>query len=290
MGGPGEIILAAIDSRHARHLADLAVAEIRRIEYKYSRYRADSVISQINARAGVAWTACDAETDSLLDYADVLYMASEGLFDISSGVLRRAWNFSTQIIPAQDTLAQLLALIGWPRVEREPGQIRLPAAGMEVDFGGFGKEYAVDRAAALLLEQAASHGLVNLAGDIRVLGPKPDGSPWRLGIQDPRNSAGTIADIEVSGGALTTSGDYERYFEAGGRRYCHVLDPRTGMPVDYWRSVSVLAPLAIIAGSHSTITMLKQAAGKTYLDETGLPYLAIDHDGHRHRQSNSQNT
>ncbi|MBI3526182.1 MAG: FAD:protein FMN transferase [Betaproteobacteria bacterium] len=285
MAGPCEITLAAIDDARARHLANLAIAEVRRIEHKYSRYRADSVVSQINTWAGVAWTACDAETEALFGYADALYAASGGLFDISSGVLRRAWDFHAQRIPTDAALASLRKLIGWTRAERESGRIRLPMIGMEIDFGGFGKEYAADRAAALLLEQNAIHGLVNLAGDIRVLGSKPDGSPWRLGIRDPRNPTGTIADIEVSGGALATSGDYERFFEANGRRYCHILDPRSGMPVDYWRSVSVLAPLAIAAGSHATIVMLKQAAGKAYLDDTGLPYLAVDYDGHCHRRS-----
>ena len=108
-------------------------------------------------------------------------------------------------------------------------------------------------------------------------------------IRDPRNLASVIADIEVSNGALATSGDYERFFEANGRRYCHILDPRSGMPVDYWRSVSVLAPLAIVAGSHATIAMLKKDSGKAYLDGTGFPYLAFDQTGYCHRQTGQSN-
>ena len=284
MAGPAEITLALPDGQRAQRLTQLAVAEIHRIEFKYSRYRNDSVVSQINARAGKAWTPCDAETLSLFDYADALYQASGGAFDITSGVLRRAWDFRARRVPTAAALAPLRALIGWARVEREPERIRLPQPGMEIDFGGFGKEYAADRAAALLLDQEVKHGLVNLAGDIRVLGPKPDGEPWALGIRDPRQPDSIIADIEVASGALATSGDYERYFEADGRRYCHILDPCSGMPVDYWRSVSVVAPLAIVAGSHATIAMLKQDGGRAYLDDIGFPYLAYDRDGHCHRR------
>ena len=290
MGGPGEITLAATDRRSGLRLAKLALSEIRRIESKFSRYRPASVVSQINARAGGDWTDCDAETESLFAYADALYTASGGLFDISSGVLRRAWDFRAQRIPGQQELAALRALIGWQRLERRAGQARLAQAGMEIDFGGFGKEYAADRAGALLLEHGARHGLVNLGGDIRVLGPKPDGSPWSLGIRDPRAPAAVIAEIEIASGALATSGDYERYFEADARRYCHILDPRSGMPVEHWRSVSVVAALAVVAGSHATIAMLKQEAGQAYLDDCGCAYLAYDRDGRCLRQSGTAAT
>ena len=279
MAGPAHITLAGLDSRRAKRLAQLAAAEIRRIEAKYSRYRQDSVVARVNAAAGQGWSDCDAETESLFDYAAALHQASDGLFDITSGVLRRAWDFRVARLPEAALLDRLRQLVGWSRVAREPGRIRLPQAGMEIDFGGFGKEYAADRAAALLLARGVAHGLVNLSGDIRILGPKADGSPWRLGIRDPRDAAGVIADIEVASGALATSGDYERYFELDGRRYCHILDPQLGTPVDYWRSVSVVAPLAIVAGSHATIAMLKQAAGAAYLDAVGLPYLAYDRAG-----------
>ncbi len=137
----------------------------------------------------------------------------------------------------------------------------MPLAGMELDFGGFGKEYAADRAAAMIHGKGVRHGYVNLAGDIRVVGPKLDESPWLIGIQDPRNKSRTIASIPLFTGALATSGDYERFIEVDGHRYCHIINPRSGYPVTYWRSVTVVAPLAITAGSYSTIAMLKEADG-----------------------------
>ena len=280
-----EIRLAAPDSATACHWAEAAMAEVRRIEARYSRYRDDSVVSRINAAAGGEPVACDAETRSLLDYAHALYGASEGRFDISSGVLRKAWDFKSGRLPDPARLAELCALVDWRRVERDGDAVRLPIPGMELDFGGFGKEYAADRAAAVLLAAGARHGFVNLGGDLHAVGPQPDGQPWRIAIQDPRQADRITAEIDLSQGGLATSGDYERYFELDGRRYCHVLNPRTGWPVQYWRSISVAAPLCIAAGSCTTIAMLAEQQGLDFLAANGVAYLAIDPDGHHLRGS-----
>jgi thiamine biosynthesis lipoprotein len=281
MASTCEVRLAASDEDEARRLAQPAIDEVRRIETKYSRYRPDSIVSRINAAAGLESVECDDETVALFGYAEALYQASGGLFDITSGVLRRAWNFREARIPPPEQLQPLLALIGWGDVQWLPGAVRiaLPRPGMEIDFGGFGKEYAADRAAAILAEQGVRHAYVNLGGDMRIVGPQPDGSPWMIGIQDPRNHDATVAAIPIESGALTTSGDYERYFDIDGRRYCHILNPKSGMPVETWRSVSVLAPLAVAAGSYSTIAMLKGDGALAFLDESNLPYLAVDREG-----------
>jgi thiamine biosynthesis lipoprotein len=285
MASACEIVLAAKDEVAAHALAQPAIDEVLRIESKYSRYRLDSIISRINAAAGEAPVACDDETNALLDFADMLYRISDGLFDITSGVLRQAWDFNRAQLPEADRVQLFCRRIGWARIERDSGAIRLPAPDMELDFGGFGKEYAADRAAAVLADTDVVHGYVNLAGDMRVLGPKPDGQPWMIGIQDPRVRERIIATLPVHSGALATSGDYERFFELDGRRYCHVLDPHTGQPVTHWRSVSVLAPLAIVAGSCTTVAMLKQAEGIAYLESTGFDYLAVDHAGLIHQKN-----
>ena len=281
MASTCEVCLAAPDETEAERLARFAIDEVRRIEFKYSRYRSDSIVSRVNAAAGQTSVACDDETVSLFGYADALFSASGGLFDITSGVLRRAWNFREAALPTEAQLSPLLALIGWQDVHwrAQEKAIRLPKPGMEIDFGGFGKEYAADRAAALLIEQGVRHGYVNLGGDMRIMGPQPDGKPWSIGIQDPRNAALTVASIPIESGALTTSGDYERFMEIDGKRYCHILNPKTGMPVHAWRSISVLAPLAVAAGSYSTIAMLKGDAAIAFLDDSGLAYFAIDQHG-----------
>ncbi len=153
---------------------------------------------------------------------------------------------------------------------------------MEIDFGGFGKEYAADRAATLLQERGVRHGLVNLGGDIRLVGPRLGGNPWMLAIQDPRLSDRLLAELPVRGGALATSGDYERFFERDGVRYCHVLDPRTGWPVSHWRSVSVIAPACLAAGALTTVAMLKGADALDFLQAQNVAFLAVDAQGCLH--------
>lgn len=290
MGGPCAIHLDCPDGGSAgwerlASAAHAAIAEVRRIEAKYSRYRADSVLGRWAAAAGsAARLPVDEETAHLLHYAARLHRLSDGLFDITSGVLRRAWNFSRPALPCESRLVELLALVGWPQVEWDGATIRLPRPGMELDFGGFGKEYATDRAAALLLARGVAHGYVNLGGDIRVLGPQPDGRPWQMGIQHPRQPSDLLAHLPLHGGALATSGDYERFFELDGRRYCHVLDPRTGWPVRHWRSVSVVAPLCSAAGAVCTVAMLKEVQGVDFLRAQGVAFLAVDAQGQVHRE------
>jgi thiamine biosynthesis lipoprotein len=159
---------------------------------------------------------------------------------------------------------------------------------MEVDLGGFGKEYAADRAAQVLKQKGVTSGYVNLAGDMRFLGPKPTGEPWMIGIQDPRQPDRVVSTLPMMQGGLATSGDYERYFELNGQRYCHVLNPKTGMPVSYWRCVSVTAPAAVVSGCTSTMAMLKEEDGLAFLQATGFEFFAIDHTGKVHVRQESQ--
>ncbi len=280
-----EVVLAQEDVNKAQAFANKAIWEVQRIEEKYSRYRDASIVSQINQAAGSHAIQVDAETWTLLEYANTLYRSSEGMFDITAGILRRAWNFSQATLPSEETLAALCELIDWHSVERKNQEIRLPQAGMEIDFGGFGKEYAADRAALILTENGIQSGYVNLGGDIRIIGPKPDGQAWQFGIQDPRHIERLVATIPIERGALATSGDYQRYFDLDGQRYCHILDPRTGQPVRYWQSITVMAPLASMAGSCTTIGMLLQAKALGFLEQAGVRFLAIDYQGNIHNNS-----
>ena len=268
------------DGETARRAAAEAIAEVARIEAKYSRYRPESVVSRINAGAGDAAVEIDEETRGLLAYADACFLQSGGLFDATSGVLRRAWRFDQRRVPGDDELAPLLRLVGWGRVELGRNSVRLPERGMELDFGGFGKEYAVDRAARVLRESGIESALVNLAGDLMVLGPQPDGTPWRVGIRHPRREGALIATLPVASGALATSGDYERFIEVNGVRHCHVLDPRTGRSARGFQSVTVHAPSCLVAGSASTIAMLKgRDGGLAWLRGLGLPHFCVLDDG-----------
>ena len=282
MGSACEVVLASHTQNEAESMAKLAIDEVLRIERKYSRYTTDSVIAKINQQAGRGALQCDDETWALFQFASQLFDKSDGLFDITSGVLRQAWDFKKPEVPTSQKLEVLLPLVGWQKVVLQDQSIALPLAGMEVDLGGFGKEYAADRAAQVLKEKGVTHGYVNLAGDMRFLGPKSSGEPWMIGIQDPRARDQVVATLPITQGGLATSGDYERYFELNGQRYCHVLNPKTGMPVSYWRSVSVTSPATVVSGCTTTMAMLKEADGLAFLQATGFDFFAIDHTGKVH--------
>jgi thiamine biosynthesis lipoprotein len=278
MGSPCEIQLYAADAQQARAFADLAIADVERLEARYSRYRADSLLSKINrVAAGGGSIEVDEETAGLLQYADTCHRESAGRFDITSGLLREVWRFDRGTLPDPARIEALLQRIGWHRVRWEPPRLHFPP-GMELDFGGVVKEYAADRAAALCSEAGVRHGVVNLGGDIRIVGPRPDGQPWRVGVQDPRR-AGAAAAIALHAGGVATSGDYERCIRVDGKRFGHVLNPKTGWPVQHLASVTVVGELCVVAGSASTIAMLKEAAGPQWLASLGLPHLWIDVDG-----------
>ena len=260
-------------------IASAAIQEVLRIEARYSRYHADSFLSEINlaAQCGGA-IEVDEETAGLLDYAYACHKKSDGLFDISAGILRRAWDFSVSRLPEQVALDRLLPFIGLDKVHWQSPRLSFPVPGMELDFGGIGKEYAADRAAAVCASLGVEHGLVDLGGDIAVIGPHPGQEPWQIGISHPRNPELPIATIEIERGALATSGDYERFIEIAGKRYCHLLNPKTGWPVHGLSSVSVLADQCLVAGSVASIAMLKGLDGINWLQELGMHHIWMDNE------------
>jgi len=281
MGSPCEIRLYGPSRDAAWAVAGEAIAEVGRLERKYSRYKAASLATRINRSAGDAeGLAVDDETATLLDYAATAFRESGGRFDITSGVLRRAWDFRSGRIPSRAEVEALLPLVGWSRVRWERPRIALPLAGMELDFGGYVKEYAADRCAALCRERGALHGLVDLGGDLAVVGSHPGGAPWQIGIRHPRESGAAMATVSLRGGGLASSGDYERCLVVDGTRYAHVLDPRTGWPVSGLAAVSVAAELCLVAGTASTVAMLMGSVeGPAWLDRLGLPNVRMDARG-----------
>ena len=280
MGSPCDLQLHAVSAAQAARVAALAQAEVERLEALYSRYRETSLLSQINrvAAAGASLSVDD-ETAGLLNYAAACWAQSDGLFDITSGILRRAWRFDRGEIPEPARIAALLDKVGWDKLRWEPPVLSFPLAGMEIDFGGVVKEYAADRVAGLCREAGIMHGVVNLGGDIRVIGPRADGEPWRVGIRHPRSPDGVAATVLLHEGALASSGDYERRIVLDGVTYSHILNPRTGWPARGLAAVSVVGALCLVAGSASTIAMLKEADGPAWLAGLGLPHLWIDLDG-----------
>jgi len=277
MGTPCELQVYAPRLAQARRAVALALADVQRLEARYSRYREDSLLTAINreARRG-GQVQVDEETAHLLDYARTCHELSDGLFDITSGLLREAWNFHSGALPSPERLAALLERVGWEKLRWERPRLAFTQPGMELDLGGIVKEYAADRAAALCQSAGITHGMVNLGGDIRILGPHPDGSPWRVGIRHPRRPDALLQSVALSEGALASSGDYERCIQIDGVRYGHILNPRTGWPVRHMAAVTVIAPLCVLAGSACTIGMLKEEAGPKWLASLGLDHLWVD--------------
>ena len=269
----------AKNSVTAAEYAEKVIAEVLRIEKRFSRYDEASALSLINRSAGSAdGINLDSETAALMDFAALAYAQSDGLFDITSGVLRRVWDFRRGLVPSAGQIADVLPSVGWLKVVWRNPTVFLPS-GMELDFGGFGKEYAVDRGCGIAVEAGCPSGLLNLGGDVRAFGARPDGKAWSIGITHPRKPESVTAYLPIKSGALATSGDYERFFEANGKRYCHILNPRTGWPVSEMQSVSVFSPSCLVAGTLATIAMLKGAeAGVRFLRESKVAAMVIAGD------------
>src|SRR5579871_4399148 len=271
MASPCELLLDGADAAVAAELGRAAAGEAWRIETKFSRYRPESIVSLINCSEGRP-VQVDEETAALLDYAARCHALSNGLFDITSGVLRRCWKFDgSDRLPAPAAVAELLPLIGFEKVRWEAPRITLPR-NMEIDFGGFGKEYAVDRVLALVAARFAGAAMVNFGGDLAA-NREPVAGPWQVGVERPDTNREARLLLDFSRGGLATSGDTHRFLLRDGVRYSHVLDVHTGWPVPgVPRSVTVAAASCVEAGALATFAMLQGPAAETFLAEQGVRY------------------
>lgn len=281
MASPCEILIQTLDKALVQQIAQCISQEVWRIEDKYSRYNPHSLCSKINNSAGARVTI-DEETYLLLNFADQCYELSDGLFDISSGILNNLWVFKntfddSQKLPTPVEINEILSFVGWKRVVYEQCYIELPNK-MALDFGGIGKEYAVDR--SILLAKALSDTpiLVNLGGDLAVTGPRFKNKAWQVAIEHPESDTfGQKQDMIVAlkQGALATSGDTRRYLIKNGKRYGHVLNAKTGWPVvDAPRSITTVAPQCIQAGVLSTLALLQGKHAEQFLTMQEVKYWA----------------
>lgn len=256
----GRAAVEFVDTRgrgEGARIARLAEDEARRIERKFSRYREESVVSEINRNAGRTPVAVDGETEALLGSALGLVALTQGRFDPTVGVLRRAWDFRSGRVPSRDEVDALLGLVDASSLSLRDGTVFLRRAGMELDLGGVGKEYAVDRVATLLESEGIRAAIVDFAGDVRTLGSRGDGRPWSIGVVDPRDRRRCRFRIRSVGGlGVATSGDYERFFVKDGVRYHHILDATTGRPARGVASATVVAGSTFRAGRYSTAALL----------------------------------
>jgi thiamine biosynthesis lipoprotein len=235
---------------------------IARFEARYSRFLPDSIVGRINAEAGNDWMELDAEADELFTLCDRMHGISGGVFDPASLPLLRAWNWkaSPPSIPGEPQIREALRLCGWNNVQRRPRAIRLPIPGMGLDLGGIGKEYAVDCLVHMARERRIFDVMIDIGQDLRVSGRPPGKEAWYIGLEEPDQPGHCWTALRLTDHAVATSGDYLRSFSHEGRRYGHILDPRTGRPVDNGcQSASVIARSCVLAGVLATAAFVMGA-------------------------------
>jgi len=275
MASPCEVIVASNDRKLALALGQLIANEVWRIEDKYSRYQATSVCSAINNSGGKS-IAIDQETYLLLNFADTCYQLSDGVFDLTSGVLRQVWQFDgSDNVPCDDAVNKTLENIGWHKVSFDNKQLTMPN-NMALDFGGIGKEYAVDRAMIITNDFTKLPVLVNLGGDLAANKPRKANTPWQVGIEHPGFIDRKTMVVSLHKGALATSGDAKRFLLKDNVRYSHILNAKTGWPVlQAPRSITVVAPQCIQAGILATLALMRGAQAETFLTEQEIKFWAI---------------
>lgn len=270
MASPCEVLMDSQDERLCKSLIQKIANEAWRIENTFSRYRDDNLIFKINNSKGKP-IEIDAELLGLIKFADQCYRLSDGLFDITSGVLRRIWKFDGSAnIPSRKQAKELLKVTGWDKAVLTEQNLQLKE-GMQIDLGGIGKEYAVDRVGLIANQQANSPVLINFGGDLYSTKPPSYQPAWEVGIESL--GGGVDAVLKLKQGALATSGDARRFLLKDGKRYSHVLNPRTGWSVSNApSSVTVAAPRCIDAGFLSTLAMLKGKNAEEFLAAQDVAY------------------
>lgn len=254
MGTIATLQLAGTDSLASADLAYEALLRIHHADSLLSNWKQDSEIARVNREASAGWVDLHPELGSILNTADTVHRESSGAFDPTIEPLVRLWGFlgGTPHVPPHSEIAETLNLVGWERVTLDADRIRFEDPGVSLDLGGIAKGYAVDDAAARLDAAQAANFLLDLSGNMIARGAPPQRESWRIGIRDPRDRLPHLGTLSVTDAALATSGDYEQFVADSGRRYGHILDPRTGWPVEGMAQVTVLAESAMLADAWAT--------------------------------------
>ncbi len=259
LGTKCEVQFTAQDAAQATKFERAAVAWVQAFEAKYSRFLPGSLVSRINAAAGRDWVAVDAEMEQLLKLCDTLHFMTQGILDPTALPLLRVWNYKVAhtALPTTAEIDAARRLVGWKKMQRAPGKVFLPEPGMALDFGGFGKEYAVDIVAQIAVNHGIANVLVDFGHDLRALGAPPGKPCWHIGLEDPKKPGVASGSTGITGKGVASSGDYLRCFTLNGRRYGHIIDPRSGWPVaNGCVQATVIANTCLQAGVLSTTSFV----------------------------------
>ena len=267
---------------------EAAFGEISRLEGIMSNFMPSSEISQINDAAGSSPVFVSPELYSVIERAIYYSKLTDGAFDISFASVGRLWDFRKQVVPSPDSIRKNLGLVDYRKIKLDPktNGVMLERSGMEIGLGGIGKGYAVDRAMAILEENGIRNAMVMAGGDTLIRGSK-GGEPWRVGLRDPNRKDGILAVLPLENQAISTSGDYERFFIKDGVRYHHILDTKTGYPAKACRSVTILAPDASTSDPLSTgVFVLGPEKGIALIEKLqGVEGIVVDEKGGMHLSS-----
>lgn len=256
MGTRFELSVVTEDSLMARQSIDLAIAEVKRIEALISSWDPKSQTSEINRQAGISAVVVDKELIDLILRSKKVSQLTQGAFDISFASIDHLWKFdgSVKTLPNEDDIRASVEKINYQNiiVDQEQSTVFLKEKGMKVGFGAIGKGYAANRARVIMQQNGISAGVVNAAGDLIVWGKQQNGQPWNIGVTDPAEKSRIMGWISVEEMAVVTSGDYEQFIMIDGKRYAHIIDPRTGYPSTGIKSVTIICPDAELADALAT--------------------------------------
>ena len=292
MGSRFDITVIAQNASEANAYIDMAVEEIQRIERIISSWDKHSQTSAINNNAGIKAIAVDEELFDLIERALGLSKMTDGAFDITFASMDRIWTFdgSMTAMPASDIVSEAIDKIGFNNVElnREAQSVFLKKKGMKIGFGAIGKGYAADKARELLQANGVVGGIINASGDMNTWGTQADGKPWSIGITNPLNKEKVFATFPLDNTAVATSGDYEKYAVIDGKRYAHIIDPRTGYPASGIISATVFAPKAELADAFATtLFVMGIEAGIDRIDQIpNVECILVDDNGKLHTSKN----
>ncbi len=272
MGSRFDITIVAKNKEVAQAYIDSCISEITRIENLISDWKSDSQVSCINQNAGVRPVKVDKEVMELTERALYFSELTDGAFDISFAAADKIWKFdgSMTTIPSPEEISESVKKIGYKNIiiNKEESTIFLKYSGMKIGFGATGKGYAADKTKELMISKGVKAGIINASGDMNTWGKQPDGTNWVIGLTNPMKNKNILALFELSGTAVVTSGNYEKYVMIDGKRYSHIIDPRTGYPSSGISSVTIFADSAEMANGISTsIMVLGKEKGLKLLNE-----------------------
>ena len=288
LGSPFEITVVCKDTVQGNYFADLAVAEVKRIENLISDWIPSSQISNVNQNAGIKPVKVDKEVFDLVTRAIKISEITSGAFDISYASMDKIWKFDGSMteMPTEEAIKKSVSKIGYKNIILNPKELTifLKLQGMKLGLGGIGQGYIADKVKELLISKGCTSGIVNVSGDINTWGKQPDGKFWTVGIVNPMNKNKIFATFPLENSAVETSGSYEKYVTFNGVRYSHIIDPRTGYPAKGVVSVSVFAKQTEIADALATgIFVLGVDVGLDLVNQLkGIECIIVDDKGKFH--------